>query len=53
MRRDFALNGSVRQTERPARSIACLVFVAILGSAFWAAALWIGETLMHQYGQSL
>ena len=53
MRRDFTLNDLVRPRERPARSIACLVFVTILGSTFWAAALWIGQTLMRQYGQSL
>ena len=30
MRRDLAFTGVARQVERPARSIACLAFVAIL-----------------------
>ncbi len=52
MRRNLALGGMARQPERPAKSIACLVFVAVLGCAFWAGALWIGQALMHQYGSS-
>ena len=51
MRRDFALGGVARQTERPARSIACLAFVALLGTAFWAGAVWIAENIFALYGQ--
>lgn len=53
MRRDFALGGVTRQIERPARSIACLAFVAILGAAFWAGAMWIAATVFSLYGQGL
>jgi hypothetical protein len=52
MRRDLALTGAARQMERPVRSIACLVFVAFLGLAFWAGAAWIAEVIMRTYGQS-
>jgi len=51
MRRDLAVSGVARQMELPARSIACLAFVAVLGSAFWAGAVWIGETFLRMYGQ--
>lgn len=47
MRRDLAFGGLARQTERPVRSIACLVFVAILGAAFWAGAAWIAEIMLR------
>lgn len=47
MRRDLALMGVARQVERPARSIACLAFVAVLGAAFWAGAAWIAEIYLH------
>ncbi|WP_293899939.1 hypothetical protein [Phenylobacterium sp.] len=47
MRREFALTGVARHAQRPARSIACLVFVAVLGAAFWAGAVWIAETFLR------
>lgn len=47
MRRELAFTGVARQAERPVRSIACLVFVAILGAAFWAGAVLIAETIMR------
>ena len=47
MRRDLALGGLTRQMQRPARSIACLGFVAVLGLAFWAGAIWIGEQFLR------
>lgn len=47
MRRELAFNGAARQAERPIRSIACLVFVAILGAAFWAGVVLIAETIMR------
>lgn len=53
MRRDLALGGAARQMERPARSIACLAFVTLLGTAFWVGAAWIAQTLLHLYGQAL
>lgn len=53
MRRDLAFTGATRQMERPARSIACLAFVTILGAAFWLGAAWIAQALLHSYGQGL
>lgn len=50
MRRDLAFTGVARQVERPARSIACLAFVAILGVAFWAGAIWIAEQFLRTLG---
>lgn len=44
MRRELAFSGVARQAERPIRSIACLVFVAILGAGFWAGAVVIAQT---------
>lgn len=40
---------SLARPRRPkgASSIACLAFVALMGGAFWAGAVWIGQTLMH------
>lgn len=50
MRRDLAFSGVARHAERPARSIACLAFVALLGVAFWAGAVWIAEQFMQGPG---
>ncbi len=50
MRRDLAFMGAARQAERPARSIACLAFVAALGAAFWAGAAWIADIYMRTSG---
>ena len=50
MRRELAFGGVARQAERPVRSIACLVFVAILGAAFWTGALWIAESFLRTAG---
>jgi hypothetical protein len=47
MRRDLAFTGVARHVERPARSIACLVFVAFLGVAFWAGAAWIAASFLR------
>ena len=47
MRRELAFTGVARHAERPIRSIACLVFVAILGVAFWAGAVVIAETFLR------
>lgn len=53
MRRDLALTGVARQVERPARSIACLAFVAIFGAAIWAGAAFIAEAYMQTPGLGL
>ncbi|WP_293382311.1 hypothetical protein [Phenylobacterium sp. SCN 70-31] len=50
MRRDLALGGAARQIERPARSIACLAFVGLLGAAFWAGAAFIVERVLQTPG---
>ena len=47
MRRAFALTGVRRQAERPARCIACIGFVGVLGTAFWAGAVYIAENFMQ------
>ena len=53
MRRVLAFGGVARHAERPVRSIACLVFVGILGVAFWAGAVWIAETFLLLAGRGL
>lgn len=53
MRRDLALMGVARQVERPARSIACLAFVAVLSVAFWAGVVWIAESFLRMPGPGL
>jgi hypothetical protein len=50
MRRDLAFMGAARHAERPARSIACLAFVALLGAAFWAGAAWIADIYLRTPG---
>lgn len=47
MPRNVAFGGVSRGTARGVTSIACLAFVAVLAIAFWAGALWIGNTLIH------
>ena len=47
MRRQLAFTGVARHAERPVRSIACLVFVAILGAAFWAGAAFIASNSLR------
>ena len=32
---------------RSVSSLACLVFVVLLGLAFWAAALWLGQVVLR------
>jgi hypothetical protein len=53
MRRELAFHGAARHAERPVRSIACLAFVAILGAAFWAGAVWIAQTYLQLNGPGL
>lgn len=46
MRRDLVHLGAARQAWRPASSIACLAFVALLAVAFWAGVVWIAQSFM-------
>ncbi|MDB5416701.1 MAG: hypothetical protein JWP50_120 [Phenylobacterium sp.] len=48
MRRNLAFGGVARPgLSRGASSVACLAFVAVLGLAFWAGALWIAQLLVR------
>jgi len=47
--RDLAFRGATRQAWRPATSIACLVFVALLATAFWTGAVWIAQAVMRVF----
>jgi hypothetical protein len=48
MRRNLALQGPLRPAaHRCASSVACLVFVAVLGVAFWAGAAWLAQLLVR------
>jgi len=48
MRRNLAIGGAARPSvNRSVSSVACLVFVAVLGVAFWAGAVWLAQALMR------
>jgi len=48
MRRNLAFGGVARpELNRGVSSVACLAFVAILGVAFWAGAVWLAEILVR------
>jgi len=48
MRRNLAFGGMARpELTRSLSSVACLAFVAVLGVAFWAGALWIAQILVR------
>jgi hypothetical protein len=47
MARNLAFGGAARPLGRNASSVACLAFVALLGLAFWAGTLWIGEFILR------
>ena len=47
MPRNVAFGGASRGAARGLTSIACLAFVGMLAIAFWAGALWIGNTLIR------
>jgi len=48
MRRNLAYGGIARpELSRGVSSVACLAFVAVLGVAFWAGAIWIAELLVR------
>ena len=50
MARNPSFGGAQRVLGRNTSSVACLAFVAVLGLAFWAGALWIGQLLMSLSG---
>jgi hypothetical protein len=48
MRRNLAFGGSARPAlHRSVSSVACLAFVAVLGLAFWAGAVWLAQLLVR------
>jgi hypothetical protein len=47
MGRHLAFGGAPRSVGRSVSSLACLVFVLLLGLAFWAGAVWIGQVLLR------
>jgi len=47
MARHLAYGGAMRPVGRSVSSLACLAFVALLGLAFWAGALWLGELIFR------
>ncbi len=47
MARILAFGGVSRPAARNLRSLACLAFVLVLGTAFWAGALWIGQMALR------
>lgn len=47
MARHLAFGGAERSGAHSASSLACLAFVLLLGVAFWAGAVWIGQFLLR------
>jgi hypothetical protein len=48
MRRHLAVGGATRpELNRSVSSVACLAFVALLGLAFWAGAVWLAQVLVR------
>ena len=47
MARHLAYGGTMRPAGRGVSSLACLVFVALLGTAFWAGAVWLGQVILN------
>ena len=43
-------SGALRPTAKGLSSFACLAFVAVLGVAFWAGAVWIGQAVLRVSG---
>jgi hypothetical protein len=43
-------SGAPGRRTRALSSLACLAFVAVLGMAFWAGAVWIAQTMLHLTG---
>ena len=52
MQRTTAMAGMGRTPSKSVSSIACLAFVAVLATAFWAGALWIGNLLLELFAAS-
>ena len=46
MARYLPYGGLARPMRRGVSSFACLIFVALLGAAFWAGALWLGQIIL-------
>ncbi len=46
MARHLAYGGLARPVGRGVSSFACLAFVALLGTAFWAGAVWLGQLIL-------
>ena len=48
MRRHLAFGGAARpELNRSISSVACLLFVVLLGLAFWAGAVWLAQALVR------
>ena len=47
LQRPAIIGASARPEAKGLGSIACLAFVAFLAVAFWAGAVWIGETIIR------
>lgn len=47
LRRPALIGANSRPQAKGLESVACLAFVALLAVAFWAGALWIGETIIR------
>jgi hypothetical protein len=52
MARHLVYGGAARPMAKGASSFACLAFVALLGTAFWAGAVWIGRAILQWAGLS-
>ena len=51
MSRNAAWAGMGGRQAKGASSVACLAFVAVLATAFWAGAIWIGNVLLTVLAQ--
>jgi hypothetical protein len=47
MARHLVFGGAARPVGRGVSSFACLAFVALLGLAFWAGAVWLGQLIFR------
>jgi hypothetical protein len=50
MARHLVYGGAARPLGRGVSSLACLAFVAALGVAFWAGAVWLGQLILSVSG---
>ena len=46
MARHLVYGGLTRPVGRGVSSFACLAFVALLGTAFWAGAVWLAQLIL-------